>query len=124
MSRSLENFRPKGLPDDGMMVDATDDPGHGGAHHRYTIDHEDNVVTAALGFVSFQNGPIQEVGVNGVQNEHLLAIVEDRLACFQAGPFASSYNQEALIGVRDALAALHRRTADRQARNVEGMNAP
>jgi len=38
--------------------------------------------------ILFQNGPIGEVGVNGVTNEALLAIVADRLRGFQGGPTA------------------------------------
>jgi hypothetical protein len=51
-----------------------------------------------------------------------LAIDIDRLEAFQAGPFANVYNAEALVHCKAAMAALHRRTTDRIARNVEGQN--
>ena len=35
--------------------------------------------------ITFQHGPIKEVGRNGLTNEALLAIVIDRLECAQAG---------------------------------------
>jgi hypothetical protein len=38
-----------------------------------------------FGQALFQNGPIAEVGVNGVTHEVLLAIVADRLRSFQKG---------------------------------------
>lgn len=118
--RELKNHRVAGK--DTSTIWALDAPGQGGACHAYRVWFGDALESPSALEIYFQNGPIQEVGVNGVQQEHLLAIVEDRLACFQAGPFANTYNQEALACVRDALAALKRRTADRIARNVEGFN--
>lgn len=123
----------KGGGKDTTRVAAVDEPGQGGASHHYTVWDQSIVDElegppfsesdgAQLLNVWFQNGPIQEVGVNGVQQEHLLAIVADRLSSFQAGPFANAYNAEALEHVNAALAALHRRTLDRIARQVEGYN--
>lgn len=70
--------------------------------------------------IGFQNGPIAEAGVNGITHEALLAILIDRLECFQAGPYASSYNEQALIACRAAQEALLSRTRSRMARGVEG----
>ena len=72
----------------------------------------------------FQHGPVKVAGLNGGQNEHLLAIVLDRLIAFQGGPFACQDNDDAMQHVRFALDCLQRRTADRQARGVEGRNEP
>lgn len=69
---------------------------------------------------SFQNGPIKEVGINGVTHEALLAIVIDRLSAFQAGPYACLENHVALAHCEDALRCLHVRTRARIARGVEG----
>lgn len=63
-------------------------------------------------------------GVKGISNESLLAIVEDRLAGFQAGPFACPENDSALASVRCALGYLHSRTTVRRARGVEGKATP
>lgn len=125
----------KGGGKDTTRILVRDEPGQGGACHWYTVDNpaSQEVIDEAaaqgqevawpdLLSIHFQNGPIQEVGVNGVQQEHLLAVVEDRLACFQAGPFANRYNAKALEYVQMALEMLHRRTTDRLARGVEGMN--
>lgn len=104
-----------------------DEAGQGGANHEYEVVnliHGPNDLDNALVYlhVSFQNGPIKEVGINGVQVEHLLAIAQDRLEAFQAGDYANQYGGEALEHVIAALGALHRRTLDRIARQVEGLN--
>ncbi len=109
----------KGGGKDITRVLVHDDPGPRGACHQYSVGVLDD---PAMLFVQFQFGPIQEVGINGVQQEHLLAIVADRLTSFQTGPFANDYNAEALEHVNAALAALKRRTTDRIARKVEGYN--
>ena len=110
----------KGGGHDGNAIMVMDEPGQGGACHRYQVVVSG--VQTPLCKVEFQNGPIQEVGVNGVQQEDLLAIVIDRLTAFQAGPFANKYNAEALDHAQQALDALRQRTMDRLARGVEGYN--
>jgi len=112
-----------------LQIEVVDAPGAGGASHRYVITGFDAMTnksfdpkrdkrTAVL--VLFQNGAIGEVGVNGVTHEALLAIVADRLECFQQGPFACDENAEALHYIREAQAALHLRTAARAAAGIEG----
>ena len=117
---------------DKLTIAVTDAPGAGGANHRYEITGFDasgnaSVVTLAMlatqldGLVVlFQNGPINEHGINGVTQEVLLAIVADRLRSFQAGPFASRENAVALTHVETAMLWLHKRTLDRMHRGVEG----
>ena len=68
----------------------------------------------------FQNGPIGEFGVNGISNEALLAIVEDRLKGFQSGDYACRENALALTKLQEAMMWLHSRTRARVARGVEG----
>ena len=70
--------------------------------------------------VHFQHDTIQKVGVQGATNECLLAMVIDRLRCFQESPFACDENEEALALCTGALSALMERTASRKARGVEG----
>jgi hypothetical protein len=115
-----------------LAIEVTDEPGAGGANHRYEItgfDTERNPSKTGPGgysasysreLVLFQNGPIKEVGVNGVTHEALLAIVIDRLRSFQAGPFSCRENAIALTHCEDALMWLQRRTRARIARGVEG----
>ena len=102
-----------------------DEPGDGGACHEYSIsriDDSDVVPVGEFGFVKFQKGPVKEKGVNGCHQEDLIAIVIDRLQCFQAGDYACRENELALFMLEEVLKVLNRRTADRQARGVEGTN--
>lgn len=105
---------------------AVDEPGHGGACHKYEITAlvgQGNFIRdITLGFINFQNGPIKDnnYGVNGVQNEDLLAIVIDRLEGFQSGPYKCGDNALALDALRAAMGYLQQRTKDRIARGVEG----
>lgn len=120
---------------DTLDIEVRDQPGSGGAHHRYDItgfDTENNQSAAAPDgyrasfsrlIVLFQNGPIGELGVNGVTQEALLAIVAHRLECFQAGPYACEENAQALSHVHQALAILKGRTLARMKRGVEGTMA-
>lgn len=64
--------------------------------------------------------PIKEAGVNGLTHEALLAIVIDRLRSFQAGPFASTMNEQALRHIEQGLDHLQQRTRERIKRGVEG----
>lgn len=116
---------------DTLKIEVVDEPGSGGAHHHYRITGFDTVGNLAWPHVAnlsqttvlFQNGPIGEVGVNGVTHEALLAIVADRLRSFQAGPFASKANACALTHIEEAMHWLHQRTLDRMRRGVEGTHA-
>jgi hypothetical protein len=56
--------------------------------------------------IAFQRGPEKTVGVNGLTNETLLAIVADRLERFQAGPAPCEENAEALELIEQALGRL------------------
>ena len=102
-----------------------DDPGCGGACHHYRIepitspgDHPEGAINPCD--IRFQNGPIAEVGVNGVTQEALLAVLIDRLSGFQDGPYACEENRQALFCIHSAKEWLHRRTKDRLERGVEG----
>lgn len=70
--------------------------------------------------LSFQDGPIKEVGVNGIQNEDLLLIVLTRLQNFQNSEFACRENALAITKIEEAVMWLRKRTLDREARGVEG----
>jgi hypothetical protein len=102
---------------DRINIAAVDDVGPGGANHVYevTIPETGKVVT-----LSFQNGPINEAGVNGVTHEVLLAIVADRMRSFQSGPYSCRENALALTKIEEAMHWLHSRTLARMQRGVEG----
>jgi len=106
--------------DHDIAIEAEVERGNGNARHHYFISRQDG--EGQLCSISFQNGPIGQNGVNGVQNEQLLAIVADRLISFQAGEYACNENQKALESVMDALTTLTLRTEIRRARSVEGKN--
>jgi hypothetical protein len=118
MERMLSSHRVTGL-NEKIRIEVLDNPGPGGACHTYrvSVDEETCVYSQVL---EFQNGPIQEVGVNGISVEALLAIVEDRLIGFQSGQFSCRENAVALTKVQEALMWLGKRTRDRLARGVEG----
>lgn len=113
---------------DTLNILVTDAPGSGGANHRYVIsgfDTDSNPSRRAAErntqtIVLFQNGPINEVGVNGVTQEALLAVCIDRLQCFQKGPYACRENAIALTKLEEAQMWLQKRTYDRMGRGVEG----
>lgn len=91
---------------------------------------DDNGMPAGGGVVApglaieWQNGPLAVDGVrnepNGCFVETVIAAALQRIEWYQAGRFACDTNAEAAYHLRLALDALHRRTADREARGVEG----
>lgn len=121
--REITDHKLNGL-NDALTITALDEPGQGGACHEYEIriQHPLGGSTEPGCKISFQNGPILESGVNGISGEALLAVVIDRLRCFQAGPFASNENMHALTHAAQCLEWLQKRTKDRLSRGVEGTN--
>jgi hypothetical protein len=121
---------------DVLKIEVLDEPGSGGANHLYHItgfnsrSNPSDPWTARHGepaehsTILFQNGPIAEVGVNGVTHEALIAILIDRLEAFQKGPFANDYNAAALLHLQGAQHSLHGRTKERTGRGVEGTHRP
>lgn len=117
---------------DKLKIEVLDEPGAGGANHLYQITGFDSATNPSDPFaarygepakhstVLFQNGPIPQNGTNGVTQEALLAIIIDRLRCFQAGPYACRENAIALTHLEDAMHWLNHRTRARLARGVEG----
>lgn len=125
-SRKLTSHKVSGLNED-LDIEVIDEPGQGNACHVYQIGYCLNPGTAAGGTnpmcrVEFQNGPVKEAGINGISNEALLAIVEDRLLGFQSGPFSCRENAIALTKLQEAMMWLQKRTLDRIRRGVEGTN--
>lgn len=124
--RELTSHKVNGL-NEALLVNVLDEPGQGNACHEYQVrkfvkDEPDETADVELANIQFQNGPIVEFGVNGISNESLLAIVEDRLLGFQSGDFACRENALALTKLQEAMMWLHKRTRDRMARGVEGTN--
>ena len=70
--------------------------------------------------IHFQQGPIKECGVNGVNNEDLLLMVLTRLRMFNQGEFACRENSMVITKLEEAVMWLRKRTQAREARGVEG----
>lgn len=131
MTRELTSHKVNGC-NESLRIEVLDEIGSGGAHHLYQITGFNSASNgsdpwterhghpAEHSTILFQNGPIQEVGVNGLTHEALLAIVIDRLQCFQAGQYACRENAIALTKLEEAVMWLKKRTSDRIARGVEG----
>jgi len=114
--RTLDGHKVNGANEQ-LTINVLDEPGHGGACHEYSINGFESSGPLVL---KFQDGPIAEVGVNGVTHEVLLAILIDRLEGFQRGNYANPHNEDALKFLQAAQTALHTRTRERIARGVEG----
>ena len=117
---------------DRLTITVVDDPGHGGANHRYEISGYNAKSNSSAGeddnqraVILFQNGPIDVDGngVNGLTHEALLAIVADRLRSFQRGPYSCKANACALTHIEEAQHWLQQRTLERMRRGVEGTHA-
>ena len=123
--RTVTDHKLNGL-NDALEIQVLDEPGQGGACHDYKVTYAAGAPVGGTDFVDtvirFQNGLIQEFGVNGVSGEALMAIQIDRLRSFQAGPFACRENALALTALEESLMWLQKRTRDRLARGVEGTN--
>lgn len=122
MGRMLTSHVVNGL-NECIEIVVLDEPGQGNACHQYQIrgvqgplDHHP-IPTVSI---CFQNGALQEVGANGISNEALLAVVEDRLLGFQSGQYECRENGLALMAISSAMYWLQKRTRDRMARGVEG----
>lgn len=108
---------------DVISITVTDEPGSGGANHHYALAASPDHPNFPPIELAFQNGPINEVGVNGLTHEALIAIVIDRMQGFQKGPYSSRENAIALTKLEEAQHWLLHRTRERMARNVEGTHA-
>jgi hypothetical protein len=121
--REITSHKVNGL-NEALKIEATDEPGAGGANHIYTITTNPGAGPTAhapqIHHVRFQNGPISEAGVNGISNEALLAVVEDRLKGFQSSQYSCRENALALTHLQESMHWLHHRTRERVARGVEG----
>lgn len=124
MSRQITTHAVNGL-NEALLLNVLDEPGQGNACHEYQIirnthNNGDEYDQVELCNIQFQNGPIGEVGVNGISNESLMAIVADRLQGFQSGKYACRENALALTKLQEAMMWLQFRTQQRVERGVEG----
>lgn len=87
------------------------------AYHDFRVLND---VGHPLAEIHFQEGPIQEHGVNGVFNEDLILMVLTRLQQFQNSPYQCRENAVAITKLEEAAMWLRKRTMDREVRGVEG----
>lgn len=110
---------PTNSPTNVAALDARD-PGAGNARHRYAIQFGG---PKDVCIIQFQHGarglPDSKPGVF---DDDLLAVLQDRMEAFQAGPFACDENAAALAHIRAAREALGGRVAARIAKGVLGAN--
>ena len=123
--REITTHKLNGL-NDAITITTRDEPGSGGAHHLYRLEYDnekwgpDKNSMRQTHEIAFQKGPIKEAFVNGISNEALLAIVIDRIQCFQSGEYKCRENAIALTHLEDAMHWLQHRTRQRLTRGVEG----
>jgi len=129
--RTIESHKVN-LANHALTITVEDPAGAGGASHLYRIDGFNTATNPSATFfrlhgapaehatVLFQNGPIGDVGVNGITHEVLIAILCDRLRGFQTGPYAQNDNATALAALEMAALFLQERTKKRVERGVEG----
>ena len=120
--RKLTSHKVNGL-NEAIQITVMDEPGDGGASHEYQVllnSLRHGETGRALCRISFQNGPIQEAGFNGLSQEALIAICIDRMEGFQSGQFRCRENALALTKLQEAQMWLQKRTMDRMKRGVEG----
>lgn len=82
-------------------------------------DYFDDIPT-----IQMQRGPIKDFGINGFREEHLLAIVIDRLSSSEEAGLGCKENKLAIDNIKSALEWLNQRTIDRETRKVEGALVP
>lgn len=114
LSHNVKNNR------EGVQVLVLDDFGSGGACHHYAISFGSDPDDPTVVELMFQDGALQETGVNGITHEALLAVCIDRLQGFQSGDFMCEENRKALEHLEQGLEWLKTRTIRRIARGVEG----
>lgn len=102
-----------------LEIHVVDEPGASHAN-LYVVTIGESAICESSFHIKFQNGPIAEVGVNGLTHEVLLAIIADRLRAFQKGPYVCRENALALTKIEEAMHWLHHRTRGRMTRGVEG----
>jgi hypothetical protein len=117
------------LDQSNLRIISDSDPGNGHGH-RYIISNFDasknskSLEDPNYCCLLFQNGPVKEVGINGITNEALIAVILHRLNCFQNSHFKCRENALAITKLEEALHWLNHRTVARQARGVEGTSTP
>lgn len=119
-----------------IEIEADDlDPNGGGASHKYTVYVDISGTKRAydsgctgqarekVAEIQYQRGPRDDPNSTpGVLDSVLLAIVEDRMQCFNAGPFSDRLNAIVATHAQTARLFLKERADQRARRGVLGKN--
>lgn len=89
--------------------------------HPTAIEWQGDVATYSI---PWQNGPVREVGRNGIQAPEVLGQVADYLRAVNVAPYESFDTTTAIAHIVSAIELLNHRTAAREARGVEGTSQP
>jgi hypothetical protein len=74
--------------------------------------------------IQFQEGPLQEAGVNGTTIEAVIEVLLERLRALNHPPLNCRENSLAITALEDAQNWLYRRTRNRIEQEVEGSRQP
>jgi len=73
--------------------------------------------------IKFQEGPINEVGINGITEASLISVLIDRFEYFQKNTkLPCDENETILDNLYHSLFMINKRTEDRIQKNIEGYN--
>lgn len=81
---------------------------------------QDNEDDTTLVEIKFQEGPINEAGINGIYPEDLINICIDRLELFQKGDYSCRENALVITKLEEAIHWLRHRTDKRAKRGIVG----
>lgn len=128
IGRELFDHKTSKLNRECIVVKTADYRSEDGAHHKYTIEvfpfnAEPGAEPVHTVQLEFQNGPLAEVGANGITEQALIAIVLDRFRSFNSGPYGCRENSIMITKLEEALLWGQKRANDRAMRNVEGVRA-
>lgn len=101
-----------------LNITHEDDFKYNAPHHYIALNSEDEL--KVIQEIDFQEGPIKEVGVNGITEEVLLNIIRERFMYFQKSEYACEENEKCITYLSLVLQILEDRKQKRLKRNVEG----
>ena len=127
MRKKMKFLRDNVVVADTVCVMREDD------YHKYHLnpsEEPDQVVdnySEGCQTITFQNGPINEVGINGVTEASLIKVLIDRFEYFQSvgnSRFKTKENECVLDNLYCCLCKINQRSLDRSRRGVEGYIKP
>lgn len=95
----------------------------GGRHHYHVTCFDDSNQVDYEAKIDFQEGPLTEIGHNGLFSVAYLAILIDHLKSFQEGEFATREAAVAITKLEEAMHWLCARADERASRGVLGAHA-